>query len=406
MKIAIINHASSLNLGDQALLISTVNTFRDIFKENDLKITVFCSDLEDELIVRENNNRYPKDVILERSPVYRPKSSKDILNLGISTIFNVLQLILKKTTNFTKIINNSDIIVVRGGDNLTDIYSIPALISQLMPIIYASQSQRLIFISHTIGPFKNKLIKKLFFSILKRTDSYYIVRDEYSYNLLREHSIYDVAFIPDIAFTLPIEKKKSLNKNLIGIVISGLVYNKIGMSENEYCSQWRKAIEHILDMHQNTKIILIPHVFRERDSDEIVSQKVWNMLNDKYKHRIQISKSIDVVSTKEAISQCHCLISLRMHPIVHALSLGIPCIGIDYNLKTKYLLTYCGLSDYIISLNELMNKSFIDKISFMLSELYDDIEYEKVYNNINEAINGKNILNQYKKCISDAIEGK
>jgi polysaccharide pyruvyl transferase WcaK-like protein len=400
MKVSIINHASSLNLGDQSLIVSTINLLKGTFDQNNLDITVFCSDPDDEIKVRDLNNVSIDNVTFKKSPIYRPENKTELIKMGFDNLFNLAYPLMKKNTEFIQDLKSSDLVIVRGGDNFTDVYGMSALISQVLPVIYASRLSKLLFMSHTIGPFKNKNIENVCFSLMKNIDGEFLVRDKYSYKLMKKHSMDNITFIPDVAFTLDVDKDDP-DWNRIGIVISGLVYKKAGMAEDEYCKQWKNVIETLCDSFPEAEITLIPHVFREVDSDEKVTRKAWDMLDDEHKERASIFKNVDVIETKKMIGKCHCLISPRMHPIVHALSMGVPVIGVDYNEKTRSLLKYCNLSDYTIDLSKFSNSGVSDDIAELVERLYDRAEYENVKLSITNSIDSGKITKEYQNAMLD-----
>ena len=82
---------------------------------------------------------------------------------------------------------NADVIVVRGGDVLTEDYGTPSLVSHLLSIWIAVLMQRpIILLGHTIGPFGK--IKYLVKTILNEVDLI-ILREKNSRKYLRLYNI-------------------------------------------------------------------------------------------------------------------------------------------------------------------------------------------------------------------------
>lgn len=109
----------------------------------------------------------------------------------------------------------------------------------------------------------------------------------------------------------------------------------------------------------NATVVLVPHVFARNNDDRVISKKIYERV--RYKRRVKlISNKYNPEELKGLIGQFELLISSRMHPIIHAISMCTPVIGIDYNFKVEELMRRIGLESGVC---HIVNWNYADLIS-------------------------------------------
>ena len=372
--ITIINHIDSLNLGDFSLLYMTISLLNKAFCPAQIYVLSFNLRNDDVLIDVLNDSK----VKFLQSPGRTSQNHK--MKIRFEMLLFLIRLIVGKFNKSDHSVNHnpvsdalqkSDLVVVRGGDNLADIYGVGSLIAQLYNILLALiLRKKIIILGTSIGPFKKKLLQKVVLYFLRKTQLI-TTRDRKSFEILRQEGFEGkkVHLIPDIAFDLPIERDSKYDfifnesdKVYIGIGISALVLKY--REKGDFVNYMTGFCESIIKKY-NSKIILIPHVLSQFNDEEFGTQ-IMSRLNNK-NDAIMIHES-NPMKIKYIISKLDLLISFRMHPLVHALSTKVPAIGIDYNDKTIELFKLFQKEEWVIPLDQMERLSeLVDK--FLLSKV-------------------------------------
>lgn len=122
-------------------------------------------------------------------------------------------------------------------------------------------------------------------------------------------------------------------------------------------------IVEFLIREMNATPILIPHVLGPLDdfNDRIIAKEIVSGINAHYDVGI-IKDEYSTSELRGIIGQCDFFISMRLHPLIHALSMGVPSIGVDYNLKMKGLMRILGLEECVLDVKNLNYKELKTKI--------------------------------------------
>jgi polysaccharide pyruvyl transferase WcaK-like protein len=98
---------------------------------------------------------------------------------------------------------------------------------------------------------------------------------------------------------------------------------------------------------------------------------------------------------KYLISKLNLIISPRMHPIIHALSTGVPVIGIDYNIKTKEVMKLFGLEKWVLEMKTLNFECLKTKVQEIFPRL-DEISFHIASAKIKDISEYRKLLKQFK----------
>lgn len=227
------------------------------------------------------------------------------------------------------------------GDSFTDIYGKVRFVywSSIKKSIVRNKIN-LILGSQTIGPFISKKNEKVAAKILQNARKIY-VRDKISKQYVKQIARVNSVLTTDIAFGLPYNKVYS-NSPIIGINISGLLWNGGYTGNNQFCLtvDYKKFCLAIIDKILNEgkyRIVIVPHVISNdnniQDNDLFVAREICNSNSN----ISMIEKFDSPISIKSYISSFTCFMGSRMHSTIAAMSVGIPVIPFSYSRKFEGL---------------------------------------------------------------------
>lgn len=301
-----------------------------------------------------------------------------------------------------KMIQKIDVLIVLGGDDLSEYYSIDALKREFYRLNSIKKECKTILVGQTIGPFKDEriqLAKESFkeISIYSRdpwTTRY--LKEELNTKLVEDSA--DLAFLPlpeqdNLNIKDSVLKKYNLtNSKYITIVPSGLY--------KSYCSDKEKYVENIIGIinyisknHKEYKMVLLPHVLRNSEIDDRnIIKEIENKLG-KREDIIYIYDEMDPLQARFILGNGYLTITGRMHGAISTLQMRKPAISIAYSVKYKGVIGEgLGLNELIVegSKREDWEKSIIErdvckKIDYVLSN-YSNLK-EKIDSSVKTAAN-------------------
>ena len=370
--VLITNHVSSLNKGDESILRVTI----DIIKKSLGYKTVIY--------------------VLTESPPYNSDPSASVYFLKNPFIAKFSSLTdlnahIKASAAFLK----ADAVVVRGGDCLSDVYGQFSLLTHSLSIWPATLLNKpLSFMGHTIGPFTSSgamssVAVKLLTKELLESDLI-VVRENKSAHVLKQMGINqsNVTIAPDLAFLLKPAPQRQVNEYLSNLMEGHISNMLLGVNTSaiihrygftnvhseykkllSYVNLLAKFLDHIIKKYE-ISVLFIPHVIMPSNDDRNIANLVRRKMRYR-NHTYLIRDNLPPETLKGIIGRVDMLITTRMHPLIHALSMGTPALGIEYSYKTKGLMSPLGLNDYVLNIKTLTLWELIRKFDFMLLKLND-----------------------------------
>mgnify|MGYP000659732870 CR=1 FL=1 len=278
------------------------------------------------------------------------------------------------------------ILDISGGDSFTDLYGEWRFKAITYPKLIAIENNiPLVLMPQTYGPYSSLKTKKIASEIV-RSATMAFARDEESFDVLKEllgdkfdkekhKQGVDVAFLlnsskPEV---LPAKKIQEWfdtpSEPIIGINVSGLIYNQIEKSFSQYGlkANYREVIylliKKILD-ETNANIILIPHVLVDEnnyESDVAASKHVMELFSEDEQQRIELDlNSYGATEVKWLISQVDWFCGTRMHSTIAGLSTGVPTTAIAYSIKTRRVFKTCNQENQVIDPRELNTADVVE----------------------------------------------
>lgn len=283
------------------------------------------------------------------------------------------------------------VIDVSAGDSFSDIYGFKRFNSILWPkIIAKNRGKQLIFAPQTYGPYRDERIKEKAAEASVAADMCW-ARDLHSFeilkNLLGHHFSPEKHYCGvDMAFKLPVQdaslkvskeildviNTKSEDKPLIGINVSGLIYqDKVSAKTNyhfiaDYNMAVLNIVEHLL-MSSSANILFISHVMDQLghyESDYAAAVDVKNKLPNHLQSRVFITPAtLNQSEVKWIISQLDWFCGTRMHSTIASLSMSVPTASISYSDKTKGVFETCGQGEQVADPRVLDNSQILSLIT-------------------------------------------
>lgn len=265
-----------------------------------------------------------------------------------------------------------------GGDGFSDIYGEKLFYSRLNQTIpFMKIGIPLYILPQTIGPFKKKEIENVAHKILHYAKEVYVRDDRYTKKLKSMGINYEKT--RDLsAYMKPEPWDIRIEKNAIGLNISGLAYsNQFYGLENQF-DQYPTLIERIIELFRSKEctVYLIPHSYDytepQRNNDDMVAcRSTYEKLQDK-KNVVFVDKDLSAPQVKFLISKMNFFIGTRMHANFAAIYTNTPVFGLAYSYKFVGAFDANGLDgiEQTVSINNITDKN-IETILTKIEKCYD-----------------------------------
>ncbi len=266
---------------------------------------------------------------------------------------------------------------ITGGDSFSDIYGIPRFaIGTLRKLLILQFRKRLVLLPQTYGPFEKKWTRVVAASIMKRAHAIY-ARDRVSLEYVRHMLGHAAArervhLSPDMAFILDphphqkdavplVEKARREGKFVLGLNVSGLLYNGgyTGANEFRLKTDYRRLAANVARRflaEPDSCLVLVPHEFDFPGSvvgDPDACRRVYEEISPEYPGRvILISQEHSQNEIKHAIGLCGFFAGSRMHACIAAMSQHIPTVGLAYSRKFAGVFETIGMGQWAVDLRE------------------------------------------------------
>ncbi len=263
-------------------------------------------------------------------------------------------------------------LAIAGGDSFSDIYGLYRLFYVSLPQILALMlGKPLVLLPQTYGPFKTWIARWMVRYILKRANLIYsrdqeglkVVADLLGRNDPRVRFAYDMGFALE-----PLPPAREIQERLetirrrgrlIGFNISGLLHmggysrkNMFGL-KSDYPSLVRAILDFLIQ-DQQYEVLLVPHVFGDREdseSDVPACKRIMAECANKYGgHLHYLEGDFDQHEIKHIIGQCDFFLGSRMHACIAALSQCVPAVGLAYSRKFAGVLESVGVGSLVVDL--------------------------------------------------------
>lgn len=338
---------NSGNFGCSALAHSFINMLKDIAREDNINMSGFaiCSNY----------------FVLPEDPFFELKCLK--MNLKSAKFWN----------EYYSLVKSADMVFdFSEGDSFSDIYGMHRFITRsVLKELAIRKNKKFILGPQTLGPFKNKMVKRWAKSIMKRSFKVY-ARDDMSMKYAGELGI-KTEVTTDIAFMLPCsDNEYEIDNNYfnLGINVSALLWNGGYKGNNDFNLElnYKEYVREIIlyaNKH-NMHVHLIPHVL----SDDYVEDDyaICKLIHSEYKETIIAPRFTSPMEAKKYMSKCDMFIGSRMHATVGAFSMEIPTIAVAYSRKFQGLYGSLGYK-YVIDATQITTQQALEKSMNWISDV-------------------------------------
>lgn len=291
-------------------------------------------------------------------------------------LFGFLGISFYKELN--TVMENVDVIIDISGDSISNDYGTRSIFFSILPVFLKKKKTPYIFGPQTIGPFDKGLQKYLVEKAFKKAHTIYL-RESESLNKIKDNNIKIERVVSDLAFllkpsdSLPIELE--LKNDTIAIGVSSLI-KKFG-KENSL-QMFRDVCENCLK--KGYDVLLINHVSTIQGNDIQIAKEIKETYFDSDDRVIFLNRNFRASEWKNIIKKCKAIISARMHPVVGALSMGVPALNLSYNHKSIGVVynRFFPFGDIV----DIFSDELMEKVDMFLNNLakIDQKEFDQKVN--------------------------
>jgi len=423
-KILIINQCGMWNLGDEALFHSTYEMMRECFPYAEISTATHTYEADRKYI----NTKLFKHLLVDKNQVdeYNTvRSQLDFLGMDLANDIALQRCFTEPVRALVNEYVTADIIVSRGGDNLTEDYGYPANIINALALALWLKKKAII-LGDSIGPFYSQQLftetTNIFLNLLA-----IFVREKISYNYLTQKMKIPekkVFFYPDMGFLLSKDRNTQLDElkkeiefddsqKYIALFPSSLIYRWVTFVNDQndkkrVVTDFHEKLCRYLTEELGYKVLLLPHVFKDNKSDRFEAEIIKQRFADS-KDVILPGKDYHFWDYRLLIERgCDFVISGRMHPCISSLSAGKPAINLCYSHKSEGIIgELFDCKELLVDIRRAANgKQLLDLTIHAISVVLSNYEgyIQKIERTYKDLYNRKSILRDLLKNIATIEE--
>lgn len=369
MKMILLSFTDSTNIGDQFIVeqlekrlenLGEIITYSYNFKKNFLPI-------ECDSYVEENRNNIQKNLklVLQKVSFIDKINSKRIIKRIKNKVAD---------SSFENDLKEVDVLIIGGGNTIFDLtkFADSAGKFELIVNMAKNYNKKIVFMDIGIGPFVTIRQAMKAQEVLKLAD-YITVRDQASYNLIRELKNVELGIDPVFSMENNNIVRNYKNTACIGICIIDYTLNKATKKEFlKYLDDTKNLILKIKKEQPNCKFLIFNSEIRDFEAVSTL-KKLLNGYNLEIKYEfigskkqlLNLYKNLDIV------------IGTRMHSMIIAISQGIPVIGISWQPKVTEIFKMFNDEKSVFDIKTFEKQ--LDVITAILSEKLKGLENNSAF---------------------------
>lgn len=384
LKILIVDHHSSSNRGDAAILYSITTALKQYFSTPEI---VVMADFPESLAILDDIEAYKQTMV-----PFRWKNLKKnfaglyLLLAGVLIKRNIflpgIRFLIKRLSLEHYI--DADIVVSTGGGFLNDFYA-PANLGRLWGMYFSKILGKKIFIfAQSIGPFDHFLHRVCVKFVLNKVDLI-TLRDQRSMEILNSIGINKppVYVTADAAFSMEVNGVISKVVNKIKKIIDPENFDlRISISVRKwqhykYTSGHKNYIQSLasladwLVLEKRAQIFFIStctNFAGYHHDDRLVAEEIIDCMKCKTKRNpLVLFDEVVPQDLVEIYKFMDLHIGTRMHSNIFALLGGEPIVAIQYEFKTAELMETFELLDYSLDINTLGFRNLKTKVNGVIA---------------------------------------
>jgi colanic acid/amylovoran biosynthesis protein len=362
LKIGILNAHNTLNYGSMIMCENMIHYLSKLLHN---AYFVILSNFVEETESRIRNAiRFDKIEVRPRTASFHVKKVQN----GISIL---IDQVLFRYRNLIKQLNDCKVIIVLGGDDISEYYGIIRLLDILLRLRYLKRARKKIYLlGQSIGPMQSWRIG-LARKVLGRMDKIYH-RDPISYSYVTEilgvkgnsFLFSDLAFLdlPRQNGEFDIEKYDIQRQRYITFVPSGLW--------SLYCGDYMRYFEGLLNITNylpgeckkgSMKLVLLPHILRTSDDRTLVKQMVAAGIS--IENIVAVTGVLLPYEARAILRSSYFVVTQRVHGAISSLQAGVPALSLSYSKKFSGIIgSYLGLPELVVEIRKAHFGEDIDKV--------------------------------------------
>lgn len=279
------------------------------------------------------------EAIIQQIKTVVPDASLTVLSYNVKDTLAKYDVSAVSRNNFTQVIKaikTSDLVISGGGSILQDVTSSRSLLYYSAIIFLAKKmGKKLMFYGNGFGPINRYINRKIVKAIVNRVDVI-TVRDYESKEYMQSLGIKkEISITADIAFGLKkaqaeeIEKimqKEEMDNIDRWVGISVRPWGK-GITHKEIIA---KTADYLLD--RNYGVVFLPMQY---PNDVTISREIKALMKGTPKIIESQYRPSEIMGI---IGKMDLLLGMRLHSLIFATMVGVPMVGLEYDVKIKNFL--------------------------------------------------------------------
>lgn len=311
-------------------------------------------------------------------------SRKNIIDMYTTFVTKGKFALVKESKEFYNLIKWADIVLhAPGGPSLGETYAHAEKRYWYKFKMINMQKKPYFFYAPSMGPFVDEKKNKVRKNILENA-KLIITREgvsgKYAKGLVPNKEVYTTM---DSAFQGIIDIKDNENKlakykelndfinkydKIVGITITDLKWHPVHSKKPEIVQSIRNSFNTIIDYLKDKGygVVFIPQLFgtaNDKDLMESFAKENCFTMDDNH----------DCYFQQYIIGKLHAVIGLRYHSNIFSAKMKTPFVSVSYEQKMKGFMEQSGLTDLCIDIENLSEKTLIDKFNY-LEDNYDNIK--------------------------------
>jgi len=329
MKNILIMNAVPTNNGDAALVFSIY----DKFKEKGNNVTIETYDYE-RVVELYSDRKFIKSLL----------DNKYVRKLKVINLMLIPLLLFLKYNTYKKF----DTIVGAPGGYINSYYGFFYKL-YLMWLIKLIFEAKMIMYSQSVGPLnsKDKFLLKIF---INKFDVF-MVRDEVSFNNVKELGAKNIIKTNDAAFNLNIINAKEHKEKRVAVSVRDWKHDN--RNNEKYEILIKTIVEEFINDGYKVEFISTCQGLTKYVDDSVTAAKIYSLLDEKIKDKVCVnSQYYSLMDLREYLTKFDCVVGTRLHMCILSIMSSVPAFNISYEMKGKECYRYLGLSEYSVDYNE------------------------------------------------------
>ncbi|MBU1446125.1 polysaccharide pyruvyl transferase family protein [Patescibacteria group bacterium] len=362
-KIVICGHYGATNIGDSAIGLSIIQGLQKLYDKPKITILGYDAKRIDKFYAE-----FVGDNIVK---------GEYLLPLGFRSLFRG---IFKGTIWRTlKAIKRCDQFILGGGGLFVDERIFAVFLWGMHAFWAYLLRKQVVMIGQSVGPLNTRIGRFIAKKVFSRA-KFIGVRDENSKKVLERIGVKNKIIVSaDAVFGLNLDSKNDfggelerLNKKVEQKGLDGYFILSIRSWGSNPGEVYKKIVQKALLITEKYRLLPVFVPFQlVKENDQEMLNKILVQSNVFGEFEV-LKFDNNIFNVLSVIGGSKFTVGMRLHSLIFSIISDVPCIGISYSDKVRDLMSYAGLSKYVISLDENIDT----KIPSMVDDIVkNDTEY-------------------------------